>query len=56
MATVGFPEQLKYHKPDGPYGYRVSMPNVTLIAERNGLPDCRFTLFSQLLTPLQDID
>lgn len=54
--AVGFPEQLKHHKSDGPHGYRVSMPNVTIIAERNGRPDRRFALFSELLTPLQDID
>ncbi len=54
--AVGFPEPLKYHKPDGAVGYRVSMPNVTIIAERMGRPRHRFALFSELPSAPHDID
>jgi len=54
--AVGFPEQLKYHKHDDKPGYRVSMPNVVVIAELPDLPIRRFAMFSELDTPPHDID
>lgn len=54
--AVGFPEKLKYHKIDDQPGYRVSMPQVEILAELPGRPDRRFTMFSELQKPAQDID
>jgi hypothetical protein len=55
--AVGFPETLKYHKYDNDQlGYRVSMPHIEILAELQGRPDKRFTMFSELQTPAPDID
>lgn len=45
---VGFPETMKYKKMEDNAGYRVSMPQVEILAEIGGLPTRRFTLFSEL--------
>lgn len=54
--AVGFPEKLKYNKHDGGPGYRVSMPQVHILAELPARPTRRFTMFSELETPALDID
>ena len=45
---VGFPETAKYKRMEDQIGYRVSMPQVEILAEIDGLPTRRFTLFSEL--------
>lgn len=56
--AVGFPEALKYNKHDAGdrFGYRVSMPQVEILAEISRRPDRRFTMFSELVKPAPDID
>jgi hypothetical protein len=54
--AVGFPEQLKYHKSDDQFGYRVSMPQVEILAELTQRPNRRFAMFSELEKPAPDID
>ncbi|MGR0188403.1 hypothetical protein [Azospirillum aestuarii] len=54
--AVGFPEKLKNHKYDDELGYRVSMPQVEILAELPRRPDRRFTMFSELEKPALDID
>lgn len=54
--AVGFPETLKYNKPDGPGGYRVSLPQVEVLAELERRPDRRFTMFSELDKPPEPVD
>lgn len=54
--AVGFPERLKYHRHDSQTGYRVSMPQVEILAELEGRPDRRFTMFSNLQKPALDVD
>ncbi|WP_143027269.1 hypothetical protein [Rhodospira trueperi] len=49
--AVGFPEGMKYHKPDGQLGYRVSLPQVEILAELSRRPDSRFTMFSEIKKP-----
>lgn len=47
--AVGYPESIKYSKyEEGNTGYRISMPQVEILAEINNLPNRRFTLFSEL--------
>lgn len=56
--AVGFPEALKYnkHDADDQFGYRVSMPQVQILAELSHRPDRRFAMFSELEKPALDID
>jgi hypothetical protein len=54
--AVGFPEKLKYHKHDEQPEYRVSMPQVEILAELPRRPNRRFTMFSELGEPALDID
>ena len=56
--AVGFPEALKYNKHDEKdrFGYRVSMPQVQILAELSCRPDRRFTMFSSLERLALDID
>jgi hypothetical protein len=54
--AVGFPEKLKYPKHDDQPGYRVSLPQVEILAELPRRPDRRFTMFSVLEKPAADID
>lgn len=46
--AVGFPETMKYKKMEDQSGYRISMPQVEILAEIQGFPTRRFTLFSEL--------
>lgn len=46
--AVGFPEALKYKTMEDQVGYRISMPQVEILAELDGKPSRRFTLFSEL--------
>lgn len=46
--AVGFPESTKYKKMEDQSGYRVSMPQVEILAEIEAMPVCRFTLYSEL--------
>jgi hypothetical protein len=46
--AVGYPETLKYKKNDGEFGYRISMPQVEILAEISSFPTQRFQLFSEL--------
>lgn len=48
--AIGFPSALKYKKnEENGFGYRVSMPHVSIVAELTaGKPNQRFSLFSQL--------
>lgn len=48
--AVGFPETMKYKIMEPTVGYRVSMPQVEILAEINKKPNQRFTLFSELDT------
>jgi hypothetical protein len=54
--AVGFPEKLKYNKPeeDSNGHYRVSMPHVTVVAGLSHLPHRRFALFSEVKVPDYD--
>lgn len=54
--AVGFPEKLKYHKFDDKPGYRVSMPQLEVLAELPGRPERRFLMFSELQKPAHDIE
>ncbi|TDQ78440.1 hypothetical protein A8950_3489 [Dongia mobilis] len=56
--AVGFPETLKYNRHDAgdPFGYRVSIPQVEILAELSRRPDRRFTMFSELVKPAADIE
>jgi hypothetical protein len=54
--AVGFPEKLKYHRYDNQPGYRVSLPQVEILAELQGRPHRRFTMFSELQKSAPDID
>jgi len=56
--AVGFPEKLKYQKydNDNQLSYRVSLPQVEILAELRGRPRMRFTMFSELPKPAPDID
>ncbi len=54
--AVGFPEQLKYHKFSDQPDYRVSMPQVEILAELPRRPDRRFAMFSELEKSAADID
>jgi hypothetical protein len=54
--AVGFPEKLKYHRYDNQPGYRVSLPQVEILAELQGRPHRRLTMFSELQKPAPDID
>ncbi len=46
--AVGFPETMKYKKMEDQVGYRISMPQVEILAEINGFPSGRFSLCSEL--------
>ena len=47
--AVGFPESAKYKREDkNGMHYRISMPQVQILAELERMPTCRFTLFSEL--------
>jgi hypothetical protein len=50
--AVGFPESLKYNKTDDQPGYRVSMPQLEVLAEIEALPNRRFAMFSELNDPV----
>jgi hypothetical protein len=54
--AVGFPEKLKYHKFDDQPGFRISLPQVEVLAELARPPDRRFTMFSELEKSAADID
>lgn len=54
--AVGFPETMKYKKMEDQIGYRVSMPQVEILAEIDGLPTRRFTLFSELSNEPAQVD
>lgn len=54
--AVGFPEKLKYHRYDNQPGYRVSLPQVEILAELQARPHWRFTMFSELQKPAPDIN
>ncbi len=45
--AVGFPETLKYEIHEG-HQYKVSMPQMEIVAELSGCPDRRFVMASQL--------
>jgi len=46
--AVGFPETMKYKKMEDRSGYRISMPQVEILAEIQEFPSRRFALFSEL--------
>ena len=54
--AVGFPETMKYKKVEDQSGYRVSMPQVEILAEIDGPPNRRLTLFSELNEPPVQVD
>lgn len=54
--AVGFPETMKYKKMEDHTGYRISMPQVEILAELQGVPTRRFTLFSELNGKPQQTD
>ncbi|MBR1142673.1 hypothetical protein [Bradyrhizobium sp. AUGA SZCCT0431] len=55
--AVGFPEKLKYHKHEDASGYRVSLPQIEILAELPRRPERRFSMFSNLEEkPALDID
>lgn len=46
--AVGFPEVLKRKVNVNSFGHQISMPQVEILAEINGMPDNRFSLNSEL--------
>ena len=54
--AVGFPERMKYNKCDDGVRYRVSMPQLQILAEMPRRPDRRFTMFSELPSPAIAVD
>lgn len=54
--AVGFPETMKYHKHDDRQHYRVVLPQVEILAELPCRPGNRFTLFSEIEKPAEEID
>jgi len=54
--AIGFPESLKYRKDEEDKGYRVSMPQVEILAEIERMPMRRFALFSELKVAPKHID
>lgn len=54
--AVGFTEMMKYKKMEDEAGYRISMPQVEILAEIGGFPAHRFTLFSELDNPPAQTD
>jgi hypothetical protein len=49
--AVGFPETLKHRVQSDPLGYKVSMPQLEVLAELRHTPRSRFQLFSELKQP-----
>lgn len=49
--AVGFPEAMKFKKKEDLGGARISMPQLEILAEIDGLPTRRFTLYSELDRP-----
>jgi hypothetical protein len=49
--AVGFPETLKRRVQTDPLGYKVSMPQLEVLAELRHTPTSRFQLFSELSEP-----
>lgn len=55
--AIGFPESLKYKRFEkNGFFYRVSMPHVSVLAEIDGFPKQRFSLFSELKKPPEHRD